>query len=123
MDLRPQPFPRKPGAIRKQAEDLLEAFGPGDWQAIGVIHNNHPRFPAGQAKAPAHCLYYRVTSRWDIHDKDALSVKLLGSPSLRGRPGVLPRFRSHGGMARDGRELFAARRCRKRCGWMFLSRS
>lgn len=44
MDLKPLPFRSTLEQYHKQAEELLEAHGSGDSQAIRVIHNNHPRF-------------------------------------------------------------------------------
>ena len=44
MDLQPLPFRSSLEQYQKQAEELLEAYGSGDSQAIRVIHENHPRF-------------------------------------------------------------------------------
>src|SRR5438309_11448840 len=44
MDLKPLRFRSTLEQYHKQAEELLEAHGSGDSQAIRVIHENHPRF-------------------------------------------------------------------------------
>src|SRR5258706_8691202 len=44
MDLKPLPFRSSLELYRKQAEELLEAHGSGDSEAIRIIHEKHPRF-------------------------------------------------------------------------------
>ena len=44
MDLKPLPFRSSLEQYQKQAEELLEAHGSGDADAIRVLHRNHPRF-------------------------------------------------------------------------------
>src|SRR6266851_5313441 len=44
MDFKPLPFDSTLEQYQKQAEELLEAHGSGDAQAIRIIHEKHPRF-------------------------------------------------------------------------------
>src|SRR5438552_10222564 len=44
MEFKPLPFRTTLEQYQKQAEELLEAHGAGDAQAIRIIHEKHPRF-------------------------------------------------------------------------------
>lgn len=44
MDLKPLPFDSALEHYQEQAEQLLEAHRLGDFEAIRIIHKNHPRF-------------------------------------------------------------------------------
>jgi hypothetical protein len=44
MDFKPLPFRSALEQYQEQAEELLEAHRLGDFQAIRVLHENHPRF-------------------------------------------------------------------------------